>query len=76
MSDLSQLQDVQIPASFDEYDDDHLLAILPTDVAKAVANLLQTRRQLRLIETENLRDVISTELDKLYTACLKEWRDL
>lgn len=62
------------PATFDEYDIDSF-STLPPAVAKAVSALLQSRREMMAYKNVTLEDLIP-ELDRLYTSCLEEWRDL
>jgi hypothetical protein len=64
------------PESFDEYNVDHFSNI-PLDVAKAVSSLLQTRREITAYKmgNEDAVNALMPELDKLYSACLTEWRD-
>jgi hypothetical protein len=66
-------EDWQGPGSFDEYDIDNF-SFLPLNVAKAVSALLQSRREM--IAYGKSAEHIKPELDKLYSACLEEWRDL
>lgn len=66
------------PNTFDEYDVDTLTGILPLGVAKAVSALLQSRREIQKynIGNEDAMKSLMPELDRLYTSCLEEWRDL
>jgi hypothetical protein len=68
--------DWQEPNSFDEYDLAHFSS-LPLDVAKAVSALLQTRREIEAYKYDDktTAEALKPDLDKLYTACLQEWRD-
>ena len=67
---------------FNEWDDDHLGAILDPGYVEPVGDLLQLRAQIewaqRIEGLDKARafDLILPMLDKLYRACVEEYRQL
>ena len=60
----------RFPESFDEWELDHVRAVVPYDLARPVQALLCMRGSM----TEG--DYLKAELDALYNACVERWRNL
>lgn len=55
---------------FNEYDEMHVRAVVPYELAKPVQAMLESRNSMK--DGDYLKD----ELDQLYRACVSRWRDL
>ena len=62
--------------AFDEYNEDHVAAVVPTSFVKAVKTLLLTRRDMKYLTAEQLQQGMQAELDALHQACIEAWRDI
>lgn len=68
--------------AFDEYDEMHVRAVVPYELAPAIQQLLLTRSQINMTEGSFGADpaavtkAIKEDLDRLYRACVDRWRDL
>ena len=60
----------RFPETFDEWQDDHVGAVVPADLVKPIQALLCMRATLRD------GDYLKPELDALYKACVARWEDL
>lgn len=77
----SDLRDAANDA-FDEYQEDHIKAVVPSELVKPVMDLLLARREMIMAERiggldkARAADQIGEDLDRLRSACVSRWRDL
>ncbi len=68
--------------SFDEFDDDHLGAVLSPAYAEVVGDMLQLRvhaqmaERIEALDKARAFDLLRPMLDRLYRACVDEYRQL
>lgn len=68
---------------FDEYQDDHVAAVVPYELVKPVQELLITLNQIEMIQASfgdpdkaRVFDQLIPELKALRSACLSRWKDI
>lgn len=70
------------PTRFDEYEDDHIRAIVPYELVKPIQELLHCRRTIQMTDRSfgtdpsKALEMIKPDLDALYRACVDRWNDL
>lgn len=67
---------------FDEYEESNIGAVVPYELQKPVACLLQIRLELKQWERigdlnyKRVVEMLRAELDQLYLGCVERWNDL